>query len=107
MPKWIKLIEVADIPQNGVVAVEADSQGFAVFSVDHKMCVTDNICTHGRTRFCDGYPDIHAIECPSFMSFYEGGFNGRDGNALCEPLTDDLRIRPTNVKGETLFVAAG
>ena len=101
--KWIRLVAVTDVPKHGGIVAEVGNRGFTVFNVDNGPFVMANICSRARVRICDGYLDIHELECP----LYQQEVKVRHMNAPCEPLKEDLRIRPTRVEGEGLFVAHG
>ncbi|MBC8728752.1 non-heme iron oxygenase ferredoxin subunit [Paraburkholderia sp. UCT2] len=103
MQKWIRLVAVTDVPKHGAIVAEVGNRGFTVFNVDNGLFVTDNICSRGLVQICDGYLDIHELERP----FYQEEVKARHMKALCEPLKEDLRIRPTRVDGDDLFVALG
>jgi naphthalene 1,2-dioxygenase system ferredoxin subunit len=68
--------------------------------VDDAVYATDNICTHGHARLCDGFLDGHEIECP----LHQGKFDVRTGKAMCEPLTTDIRTFPVKVEGGDVYV---
>lgn len=101
MPKqWIKVIDLAAVPGDDVVAVEAAGHELAIYGVDGAVYATDNICTHGHARLCDGFLEGHEIECP----LHQGRFDVRSGKALCEPLAVDIRTYPIKIEEGSVFV---
>jgi naphthalene 1,2-dioxygenase system ferredoxin subunit len=98
--QWIKVIDLAAVPGADVVAVEAAGQELAIYGVDGAIYATDNICTHGRARLCDGFLEGHEIECP----LHQGRFDVRTGKALCEPLAADIRTYPIRIEDGSVFV---
>jgi naphthalene 1,2-dioxygenase system ferredoxin subunit len=92
--QWIKLIPVAAAPQDDVIAVDAGGREIALYRVGDEVYATDNICTHGHARLCDGFLDGHEIECP----LHQGKFDVRSGEALCEPLTANIGTYPLKVE---------
>lgn len=84
-----------------VVALEAEGREIAVFGVDGQFYATDNICTHGHARLCDGFLLGEEIECP----LHQGRFDVRDGRALCSPLRDNLATYPVRIEDGVVFVA--
>ena len=76
---WIKAIALADVPDEDVIAVQAGDREIALYGVEGNVYATDNLCTHGNARLCDGFLTGHEIECP----LHQGRFDVRDGRALC------------------------
>ncbi|MDN0074331.1 non-heme iron oxygenase ferredoxin subunit [Crenobacter sp. SG2303] len=97
---WIKLVPVTDVPSEDVIAVEANGHEIALYGIEGQVFASDNICTHGHARLCDGFLDGHEIECP----LHQGKFDIRSGKALCEPLTEDLRTYPVKVEEGYVFI---
>lgn len=98
--QWIKLIDVSSVRADDVVAAEADGRELAVYGVGGEVFATDNVCTHGHARLCDGFLDGHEIECP----LHQGKFDVRTGKAMCEPLTTDIRTYPVKIEDGYVFV---
>ncbi|MCY7370394.1 MAG: Rieske 2Fe-2S domain-containing protein [Polaromonas sp.] len=59
----------------------------SLYNVEGHIHATDNICTHGQARLCDGFLDGFEIECPH----HQGRFDVRDGSPTCEPAKRALR----------------
>jgi naphthalene 1,2-dioxygenase ferredoxin component len=102
-PEWIDVAAVADVPVDEVAGVQAHGLDLALFNVDGVLYATDNLCTHGRARLCDGFLEGHEIECP----LHQGRFDVRDGRALCAPLTQALRTYSVKVCGDRVHVSTG
>jgi naphthalene 1,2-dioxygenase system ferredoxin subunit len=85
--QWIDVAAQADLPANDVIAVRAGNREIALYAVDGEVFATDNICTHGHARLCEGFLEGTEIECP----LHQGRFDIRTGKALCSPLTEDVR----------------
>ncbi|MGN6230490.1 MAG: non-heme iron oxygenase ferredoxin subunit [Trinickia sp.] len=98
--QWMKVIELTAVPADDVTAVTAAGQELAIYGVDGEVFATDNICTHGHARLCDGFLDGHEIECP----LHQGKFDVRSGKAMCEPLTADIRTYPVKIEDGYVFV---
>jgi len=97
---WIELVAVDAIPEDDVIGIDAGGKSFALYMVDGEVYVTDNICTHGNARLCDGFLEGHEIECP----LHQGKFDIRNGKAMCAPLTEDVKIYPVKIEGTRIFV---
>ncbi len=97
---WIELAAVEAIPEDDVIGIDAGGKSFALYMVDDEVYVTDNICTHGNARLCDGFLEGHEIECP----LHQGKFDIRNGKAMCAPLTEDVKTYPVKIEGTRVFV---
>lgn len=97
---WIELAAVDAIPEDDVIGIDAEGKSFALYQVDGEIYATDNICTHGNARLCDGFLEGHEIECP----LHQGKFDIRNGKAMCAPLTEDLKTYPVKIEGTRVFV---
>ena len=97
---WIELVAVDAIPKDDVIGIDAGGKSFALYMVDGEVYVTDNICTHGNARLCDGFLEGHEIECP----LHQGKFDIRNGKAMCSPLTEDVKTYPVKIEGARVFV---
>jgi naphthalene 1,2-dioxygenase system ferredoxin subunit len=96
----MKVIALVEVPTDDVVAVQAGDRELAIYGVDGEVFATDNICTHGHARLCDGFVEGHEIECP----LHQGRFDIRNGKAMCEPLTADIQTYPVKIEAGSVFV---
>lgn len=101
--EWTEAAAVADVPQDDVIGVEVAGRDIALYGVDGEIYASDNICTHGRARLCDGFLDGHEIECP----LHQGKFDVRSGKALCAPLAEDVRTYPVRIENGRVWLALG
>ncbi|SAL42733.1 Rieske (2Fe-2S) domain-containing protein [Caballeronia turbans] len=97
---WAKVIELAAVPADDVTAVISKGREIALYSVDGLVYATDNICTHGHARLCDGFLDGHEIECP----LHQGRFDVRNGKAMCAPLSVDIRTYPVRIEEGQVYI---
>jgi naphthalene 1,2-dioxygenase ferredoxin component len=97
---WIELAAVDAIPEDDVIGIDAEGKSFALYQVDGEIYATDNICTHGNARLCDGFLEGYEIECP----LHQGKFDIRNGKAMCAPLTEDVKTYPVKIEGTRVFV---
>ena len=98
---WQDAIAVDDVPANDVVAVIVAGKDIAVYSVDGEVFASDNLCTHGHARLCDGFLEGHEIECP----LHQGKFDVRSGEPTCAPVTQAIRIYPVRIENGRVYVA--
>jgi naphthalene 1,2-dioxygenase ferredoxin component len=97
---WIDAMSAADLPSDDVKGVAVAGRDIAIYAVGSDVYATDNTCTHGHARLCDGYLDGHEIECP----LHQGRFDVRDGKPMCAPVTEALRSYPVKVEGGRVFL---
>lgn len=97
---WTDALSAADLPADDVKGVAVAGCDIAIYTVGDAVYATDGICTHGQARLCDGFLDGHEIECP----LHQGRFDVRDGQPLCEPVTEALRRYPVKVEGGRVFL---
>ena len=97
---WTDAMAAADLPSDDVAAVAVAGKDIALYTVGDAVYATDNLCTHGHARLCDGFLDGHEIECP----LHQGKFDVRDGRPTCDPVTDAVRSHPVKVEGGRVFL---
>ncbi|MEO8807070.1 MAG: non-heme iron oxygenase ferredoxin subunit [Burkholderiaceae bacterium] len=97
---WVDALSTDDLPNDDVIGVIVAGRDIAIYTVGDTVYATDNICTHGQARLCDGFLDGHEIECP----LHQGKFDVRDGKPVCEPVTDALRSYPVKVEGRRVVL---
>lgn len=97
---WMDVVAFDDVPEDDVLGVDAAGKDLALYSVDGQVYATDNICSHGHARLCDGFLEGFEIECP----LHQGKFDIRDGRPTCEPVTVPVRTYPVKIEGGRVFV---
>ena len=99
--QWIDVSATEDIPEDDVIGIDIAGKSIALYRVEGEVFATDNLCTHGNARLCDGFLEGHEIECP----LHQGKFDIRNGKAMCAPLTEDVKTYPIKIEGDRVFVA--
>ncbi len=97
---WIDVTATDAVPGEDVIGIDIAGKSLALYQVEGEIYATDNICTHGNARLCDGFLEGHEIECP----LHQGKFDIRNGKAMCAPLTEDVRTYPVKIEGSRVFV---
>jgi naphthalene 1,2-dioxygenase system ferredoxin subunit len=98
---WVDAAAADELAADDVIGVAVAGRDIALYSVGDAVYATDNVCTHGQARLCDGFLDGHEIECP----LHQGKFDVRDGRPLCEPATEPLRRYPVRIEGGRVLLA--
>ena len=97
---WVDAMSTDELPSDDVTGVIVDGRDIAIYTVGDAVYATDNICTHGHARLCDGFLDGHEIECP----LHQGKFDVRDGTPTCAPVTEAVRSYPVKVEGRRVYL---
>jgi naphthalene 1,2-dioxygenase system ferredoxin subunit len=100
---WQDVSALDEVPEEDVTGVAAAGKDVALYKVEGQVYATDNICTHGHARLCDGFLEGFEIECP----LHQGKFDIRDGRPMCEPVTDAVRTYPVKIENGRVFVDLG
>jgi naphthalene 1,2-dioxygenase system ferredoxin subunit len=100
---WQDVSALDDVPEEDVMGVAVAGRDLALYSVEGEVYATDNICTHGHARLCDGFLEGYEIECP----LHQGKFDIRDGRPMCEPVTEAVRTYPVKIENGRVFVDLG
>ena len=98
--QWVDAMAADALPDDDVVGVAVDGRDIAIYTVAGDVYATDNICTHGQARLCDGFLDGHEIECP----LHQGRFDVRSGQPLCDPVTEPVRSYPVKIDGARVYL---
>jgi naphthalene 1,2-dioxygenase system ferredoxin subunit len=98
---WIDAAAQDDVQQDDVIAVTAGGREVALYGVDGEVYATDNVCTHGQARLCEGFLEGHEIECP----LHQGKFDVRTGAPTCAPVTEAIRSYPVKIEGGRVWLA--
>ncbi|VVE39814.1 naphthalene 1,2-dioxygenase [Pandoraea iniqua] len=100
---WIEAASRDAIPEDDVIGLVVGGRDIALYGVDGEVFATDNVCTHGNARLCDGFLEGHEIECP----LHQGKFDVRTGAAMCAPLTEGVKTYPIRIEAGTVYVDLG
>jgi naphthalene 1,2-dioxygenase system ferredoxin subunit len=98
---WIDATAVKDVPEDDVIGVVVGDRDVALYNAGGEIFATDNVCTHGQARLCEGFLEGHEIECP----LHQGRFDIRTGAPTCAPVTEAIRSYPVRIEGGRVFLA--
>ena len=97
---WVDAMSTDELPTDDVTGILVDGRDIAIYTVGDAVYATDNLCTHGHARLCDGFLDGHEIECP----LHQGKFDVRSGQPTCAPVTEAVRSYPVKVDGSRVYL---
>jgi naphthalene 1,2-dioxygenase system ferredoxin subunit len=93
-PVWHDVASLDDFAASDAIAVDIGPRQIAVYLVAGEVFATDNRCTHGDARLCDGFLEGHEIECPH----HQGRFDIRTGEATGPPAKVALASYPARLE---------
>jgi len=99
-PDWIDAAAQDDLWEDSGTSVVLNGREIALFRVGDAAYATDNLCSHGQARLCDGFVEGHEIECP----LHQGRFDLRTGQASAEPAVEAIRTYPVRIEGGRVYV---
>jgi len=99
--EWIDATAMDDVPADDVIGILVAGRDIALYNAGGEIFATDNICTHGHARLCEGFLEGHEIECP----LHQGRFDVRTGQPSCAPVTEAIRSYPVRIEGGRVFLA--
>ena len=98
--QWIDAAEEDGVPEDDVIGLQVAGKDLALYKVEGSVFATDNTCTHGQARLCDGFLDGYEIECP----LHQGKFDIRNGRGTCAPIVEDVRSYPVRIEGGRVYL---
>ena len=98
---WVDAAAFDDVPQDDVIGLFVNGRDIALYGVGSEVFASDNLCTHGHARLCDGFLEGHEIECP----LHQGKFDVRNGRPMCDPVTEAIRTYPVRIDGGRVFLS--
>ena len=99
--QWIDATAVEEVPEDDVIGVMIGDRDIALYNAGGEIFATDNICTHGHARLCEGFLEGHEIECP----LHQGKFDIRTGAPTCAPVNEAIRSYPIKIESGRVFLA--
>ena len=73
MAEWVKVCELDELNDTGLVDFDFDDKKVLVSKVNDKVYATDRICTHAYADLSTGFinEEAETITCPLHMSSFE------------------------------------
>ena len=99
--EWSDAAAVGDLWIDAGTSVLVKGKDIALFRISDAVYATDNLCTHGHARLCDGFVEGFEIECP----LHQGRFDLRTGQATCEPAADAVKTYPVRIDGGRVYLS--
>ena len=99
--EWIDAAAESELWDGAGTSVVVQGREIAVFRIGDAIYATDNLCTHGHARLCDGFVEGDEIECP----LHQGRFDLRTGQATCAPATEAIRTYPVRIDSGRVYLS--
>ena len=99
--EWIGAAGETELWDGAGISVLVQGRDIALFRIGDAVYATDNLCTHGHARLCDGFIEGHEIECP----LHQGRFDLRSGQPTCAPATEPIKTYPVRIEGGRVFLS--
>ncbi|WP_028601688.1 non-heme iron oxygenase ferredoxin subunit [Ottowia thiooxydans] len=101
MSQWIDVAAEDEIFEGSAIAVTPQGRDIAVYKTESgEVFATNNICSHGNARLCDGYLEGHEVECPH----HQGRFDIRSGQPTEPPCIAPIKTYPVKINGGRVFL---
>ncbi len=97
---WTDVAALDSVPEDDVIAILVAGREIALYGVAGEIYASDNLCTHGAARLSDGFLEGREIEC----LLHQGKFDVCTGKALCAPVTQNIRIYPTRIENNRIYL---
>ncbi len=95
MSHWIEVAAEGELFEGAAIAVTPQGLDVALYKTeDGGVFATDNICSHGQARLCEGFLEGHEIECP----YHQGRFDIRNGQPTLAPCTTPVKSYPVKLE---------
>ena len=99
--EWLDAAAQTDLWDGAGTAVLVQGRDIAIFRIGDAVFATDNLCTHGQARLCDGFVEGFEIECP----LHQGRFDLRSGAATCAPAVEAVKTYPVRIEGDRVHLS--
>lgn len=97
---FVLAIKTADVPANGMVAVNVKDARIAVANVHGVYYAFDDECTHQQCSLAEGDLAGSTVTCMCHGS----EFDVRSGAVLAPPAVVPIRVYRTRVEGDALHI---
>jgi len=99
---WQRVAALADLADDAAFATTLGNRRIALYRLDGKVYVLDDVCTHALALLSQGFIEDGAVECP----LHGARFDIATGRCLSPPATVDLRTYAVRIEGDEVFVRA-
>jgi 3-phenylpropionate/trans-cinnamate dioxygenase ferredoxin component len=98
---FVKVCALADVPDEGALAVEIDDTPVAVARVGGEVYALHDVCSHAEVALSEGEVYDHTIEC----WLHGSCFDLRTGKPTNPPATQPVPTYRVKIEGDDVFVS--
>lgn len=100
--RFLKICQVNDVVEDEIKKIVLpNGHAVALYKVEDKVYVTDDICSHGEASLSeDGVIDGFIVEC----TWHFGKFDIRDGKACAMPCEHPLKIWKSEIRENSIYI---
>jgi 3-phenylpropionate/trans-cinnamate dioxygenase ferredoxin component len=98
---FVKVCALADIPDEGALAVEVEDTPVAVARVGGEVYAVHDVCSHAEVALSEGEVYDHTIEC----WLHGSCFDLRTGKPTNPPATQPVPTYRVKIEGDDVFVS--
>jgi 3-phenylpropionate/trans-cinnamate dioxygenase ferredoxin component len=100
---YTRACALADLPDEGAIAVEVDSEPVAIFRTSGEVFALRDVCSHAEVALSEGEIYDHTVEC----WLHGSCFDLRTGNPTGPPATEPVATYHVKIQGDDVYVALG
>lgn len=100
MAEFVKVANLADLPERSCRCVEVAGRRVGLFRLDGEVFAIDDTCTHAEASLCEGEIVGDEVMCPLHFAT----FNIRTGEATGPPADEDLATYAVRVCGDDVEI---
>jgi 3-phenylpropionate/trans-cinnamate dioxygenase ferredoxin subunit len=100
-PVFTRACAVADIPDDGVLAVELAGEQVAIVRAEGEVFAIRDECSHASVPLSEGEVDGCTIEC----WLHGSRFDLRTGKPTGMPANEPVPVYPVKIEGDDVLVA--
>jgi 3-phenylpropionate/trans-cinnamate dioxygenase ferredoxin component len=98
---FVKACALADVPDEGALAVEIDDMPVAVVRIGAEVFALRDVCSHAEVALSEGEVYDHTIEC----WLHGSCFDLRTGKPTNPPATRPVPTYPVKIEGDDVYVS--
>jgi 3-phenylpropionate/trans-cinnamate dioxygenase ferredoxin subunit len=98
---FVKVCALADVPDEGSLAVEIDDTPVAVVRIGAEVFALRDVCSHAEVALSEGDVYDHTIEC----WLHGSCFDVRTGKPTNPPATAPVPTYPVKIEGDDVYVS--
>lgn len=100
MSEFVKVAQVADLPDPGKIIIPVDDRLVVLICLDQEFYCIDDVCTHDGGTLGDG----ELVGCELMCPRHGAKFDIRSGEALTMPATENTLTHELKVEGTDILV---